>query len=315
MRIFISGGFGFIAGRLAQYFSHKGHEIILGSRSQIDPPLWLKKAQVVQVKWNDPNNLRDICKNIDIVIHAAGMNADDCARNPNEAMDFNGNTTETFAYCAQQMGVKKFIYISSAHIYSSPLQGRINEECIPNNNHPYATSHLAGEEGLLRATEIGNMQGIVIRLSNAFGAPTHKNTNCWHLLVNNLCLQAIKNSELVLKTQGNQERNFISITEVVKAFHFLIIDKSNMDKYSILNMGASTSSSIMDMARLVQECSIKVLKYKPLIKTPSSKTNKKYMKLEYQTNKLSKRGYIHSENTVEEIYELLKFCKDNFKNQ
>ena len=64
---FLGGGFGFLAGRLAQYFSHKGHEIILGSRSQTDSPLWLKKAQVVQVKWNDPNNLRDICKNIDNV--------------------------------------------------------------------------------------------------------------------------------------------------------------------------------------------------------------------------------------------------------
>ena len=34
------------------------------------------------------------CKNIDVIVHAAGMNAKDCLENPDLAMKVNGNATE-----------------------------------------------------------------------------------------------------------------------------------------------------------------------------------------------------------------------------
>ena len=128
MRILISGGFGFIGARLGQYFSCLGHEVILGSRQNKPPPKWLLKAKVSKFEWKNPICLENICKDVDIVIHAAGMNAKDCLIEHKKALEFNGTATELFATSARKMNVKHFIYISSAHVYSDPLQGTITEE-------------------------------------------------------------------------------------------------------------------------------------------------------------------------------------------
>ena len=48
MRILITGGFGYLGGRLAQFLGSKdGNEILLGSRSNRKPPRWLSKSHVV----------------------------------------------------------------------------------------------------------------------------------------------------------------------------------------------------------------------------------------------------------------------------
>ena len=133
--------------------------------------------EVVRIKWNDESTLERICEGIDVIIHAAGMNARDCAADPLGAMNFNGLATKRLVEAASRSGVKKFIYLSTAHIYASPLVGNITEKTLPQNSHPYATSHLAGESAVLHANDCGIIRGLVIRLSNAYGAPTHKNVN------------------------------------------------------------------------------------------------------------------------------------------
>ena len=107
-------------------------------------------------------------------------------------MDFNGVATKRLVEAASRAGVKKFIYLSTAHVYASPLVGTITEQTLPNNSHPYASSHLAGESAVLNADERGVIQGVVMRLSNAYGAPMHKGVNCWMLVVNDLCRQAVQ---------------------------------------------------------------------------------------------------------------------------
>ena len=79
------------------------------------------------------------------------MNSQDCANDPVAALEFNGVATTRLVSAALSSGVKKFIYLSTAHIYSSPLVGKISEETYPKNFHPYATSHLAGEMAVLKA--------------------------------------------------------------------------------------------------------------------------------------------------------------------
>ena len=93
MRILITGGFGFIGGRLAQHLLKAGHHVVLGSRTHTSSPDWLPEVDVVQANWNDCFSLKQICTGIDVVIHAAGMNARECAQNPVVALECNGLAT------------------------------------------------------------------------------------------------------------------------------------------------------------------------------------------------------------------------------
>ena len=311
MRILISGGFGFIGGRLGQYFSSLGHEVILGSRQNNLPPKWLKSAKVSKFEWKNPKSLENICKDIDIVIHAAGMNAKDCLIDPKKALEFNGTATELFATSARKMNVKHFIYISTAHVYSNPLQGTITEETYAENPHPYASTHLAGEKGIFKATNNSKMKGTIIRLSNAFGSPVDIKTNCWMLLINDLCMQAAQDGELVLKSSGIQERNFISIYNVSLAINHLIKNSEQLDKYSIINLGSNFSSSVIEIAKLVQDRCYLVTGFKPPIKLPIKNNDIENIEpLIFSTEKLNSFGlYLKYNRDVEEIDNLIKFCK------
>jgi UDP-glucose 4-epimerase len=315
MRILITGGFGFVGARLAVHLAQAGHQIVLGSRNAQQAPLWLPQAEVTQVQWNNTKALEHSCHDIDAVIHAAGMNAQDCAADPVAALDFNGVATARLVTVAKQVGVRRFIYLSTAHVYANPLVGDITEESCTRNLHPYATSHLAGEQAVLSTTQQGNTQGIVLRLSNAFGAPVYKEVNCWMLLVNDLCKQAVQTQRLVLHTSGLQHRDFIGMADVCRVIeHFAVAEaKSELPKLNIYNVGAGISQSVLDMALLIQERCKQVLGFEPVLQRVQTTANEQHNRLRYQVDKLQQLGIAaNNASSTTEIDGLLRFCESNF---
>ena len=135
------------------------------------------------------------------------------------------------------------------------------------------------------------------------------------LLINDLCLQAAKDGELVLKSSGIQERNFISILNVSLALNHLIKNIEQLDKYSIINLGSSLSSSVIDIAKLVQDRCYLVMGFKPLIKLPIKNNDIENIEpLVYRTDKLNSLGLQLKYNLdVEEIDNLINFCKKSSK--
>jgi UDP-glucose 4-epimerase len=313
IRILITGGFGFVGGRLAVHLAQAKHQIVLGSRNASSPPVWLPQAEVVQIVWDDTDALEYNCDDVDVVIQAAGMNAKDCAADPVAALAFNGVATARLVEAASRAGVKKFIYLSTAHVYASPLMGTITEGTCPRNPHPYATSHLAGEHAVLSASQRGQIQGIVLRLSNAFGAPMHKDVNCWMLLVNDLCRQAVQTSKLVLQTNGLQQRDFVCMTEVCRVVESLVDDDGASTKLSIFNVGAGISQSVLEMAKLIQQrCSL-VLGFDPYLEYNKSAADEQNLTLFYRTDNLTSLGIgTKSLNNIAEIDRLLQFCQVSF---
>ena len=316
MRILITGGFGFIGGRLAAYLSLAGHQVVLGSRNETHPPNWLPQAEVVQIKWSDESVLESSCEGVDVIIHAAGMNAQDCAADPIGALDFNGVTTKRLVEAANRVGVKKFIYLSTAHVYASPLVGTITEKTLPSNSHPYASSHLAGESAVLNANEPGVIQGVVIRLSNTYGAPMHKDVNCWMLVVNDLCRQAAQTRRLVLQTSGLQQRDFVCMTEVCRVAEALVVADGISIKPPVFNVGAGVSQSVLEMAVLIQQRCALILGFEPDLEYKERVVDEQYFSLSYSNDHLTSIGIsIKSNNKVTEIDRLLQFCQIAFTQE
>ena len=308
MRILITGGFGLIGGRLGQYLQQVGHQVVLGSREVVDPPDWLPEAEVVRTEWNNHIALQQVCANVDVVIHAAGMNAQDCAADPVAALEFNGVATARLVKSATNRGVKRFIYISTAHVYANPLVGTVTEDTCPRNLHPYATTHRAGEDSLLGVNQRGEMEGVVLRLSNAFGAPAHKNVNCWMLLVNDLCRQAVQTRKMVLHSNGLQQRNFIPLKDVGRAVrHLLGLPKGDCAD-GLFNLGGNASLSVWEMAqKIAYRCQVK-LGFPPDIERSEPGVDEQVDSLQYKYEKLLKTGYTLKSVIEEAIDETLFFC-------
>ena len=314
MRILITGGFGFIGGRLAAQLSTAGHEVTLASRRNVSSPNWLPMATVVPIEWESNHNLEEICTDSDVVIHAAGMNSKECEINPGAAHEFNGEATGRLVRAAVNVHAKTFVYLSTAHVYANPLRGKICETSPTTNTHPYATSHLQGELEVLRATKSGRTSGRIVRLSNVFGAPTHAKVNCWMLLINDLCKQAVTTHELLLYNPGPQERDFISMEDACASIGLIALLDSPPSKNfpSLINIGAGISFSVLQIATLVQQRCAKVLGFQPSITYPPLAIADSSSSLEYQSLYSSHFKKVSENHTIDEIDRLLKFCKESF---
>jgi UDP-glucose 4-epimerase len=313
MRIFIAGGFGFVGGRLVEHLSAQGHQIVIGSRMLKAPHVKFHDVEVKKIEWNNEIALSQICEGIDVIIHAAGMNAEECSEDPKGALNFNGNGTNRLALAACDAGVKKFIYLSTAHVYASPLVGSITEKTETLNMHPYATSHLAGENSLLDIGKSSKMWAIVLRLSNAFGVPIHWSVNCWSLLINDLCKQAVQKKKLILTSDGLQLRDFISLQEVCRVIGKITVANERFRANQVFNLGSGTSKSVREMAALVQRRSRKVLGFVPELSFLRVENSKTPAPLSYNVKNLSAFNITVRDSSINsEVDDLLRFCSINF---
>lgn len=313
MRILITGGCGYLGGRLAQFLATEaGHELVLGSRRASDPPRWLPQATVTQTHWESPTQLEQVCAGVDAVVHLARMNAQECASDPIAALEFNGVATARLLAAAVRQRVTRFIYLSTAHVYANSLAGVITEETCPVSLHPYATSNRAGEDVVRAAHQRGAIEGIVIRLSNAFGAPAHKDANCWMLLINDLCRQAVTSRRIVLRSTGLQRRDFVPMTDACRAIGRLLrVPEQDLAK-NVVNVGGEWAPTVWEVACLVQERCAIVLGGRPELTRLLPAIGVTSTDLEYRLDILRQAGVRPTADRGAEIDSLLEFCNAAF---
>lgn len=249
MRILITGGLGYLGGRLAQHLAATGtHELRLATRRSPGGAAPIPGATIVTVDWSDERSLEAACDGVEVIAHLAGMNAAACARDPVAALECNGVGTARLLRAATQHQVRRVLCLSTAHVYGASLAGEVNEQTLPRPRHPYATSRLAAEHALRAA---GSVEGIVVRLSNAFGAPVTPDADCWSLVCNDLCRQAVTSLRAQLHSDGTQRRDFIAMSEACRAIAHLLALPAEAIGEGIFNVGGASAPSLLEMATLI----------------------------------------------------------------
>jgi len=311
MRVLITGGFGYLGGRVAQYLVDEGHSVILGSRKRRVSPAWLVGTESVRIDWLNEESLYNACKESEVVIHAAGMNAQECAQDPVSALDFNGLATARLVRASRKANVSKFIYFSTAHVYRSPLVGKISESTCPENCHPYATSHLAGENAVLY--ELANseyLKGVILRLSNAVGAPAYKEADCWMLFVNNLCRQLVTQGEITVRSDPSIQRDFFPISKLCVVIDSIIRDDDL--QINVANLSSGMSYSLETLASMIVDRSISTLDCSPRVTYECSPKNRNSNPLYMCSDQLENYMLKSYSSLYDEIDSLLLNCKQWF---
>jgi UDP-glucose 4-epimerase len=156
------------------------------------------------------------------------------------------------------------------------------------------------------------MDGIVVRLSNAFGAPMQKEVNCWMLLVNDLCRQAVETRKLVLQTSGLQHRDFIGLTSVCRVVEALALNTQSRQSV-ICNVGSGVSQSLLAMTRQIQQRCVQVFGFEPELQRLQSALYEHHPELTFRTDNLAALGInFGSLDASAEIDSLLCFCHSSF---
>jgi UDP-glucose 4-epimerase len=256
--ILITGGLGYLGGRIATSLIGQGSMVRLGS-SRIDPqiPIELRNCHNVHTDFTSQDSLNLACQEVDTIIHLAGMNAPACGKNPERALLLKGVGTQKLLLAAQLNSVKKIIYFSTVHVYGSRLIGALDEYSLPRPSHPYSITHRLAEDLVLEVNDKTDIEGIVFRLSNAVGSPVSPDADCWTLVVNDLCRQIVSSGEMNLKSNKDVQRDYVSISYITDVLSRVITDDSLSNALAgrISNMSSGESISLGDLVSLIQACS------------------------------------------------------------
>ena len=312
--ILITGGLGYLGGRIANHLLRtQDIPILLGTKDQdYNLPYELQNCKVIQLDVLKESDIKLACNGVTTIIHLAALNFQESQKDPKKALLVNSKGTYELLGSAVQSGVKKFIYFSTAHVYGSPLLGNIDESTKPFPANPYSLSHLEAEEHVLKFHTENNINGIVLRLSNAIGKPMDKKVNCWMLASNSFCKQAILNREITLSGNQHQQRDFIPISYIENLID-KILDNSSKDYYGkVMNVGSGRSISIIDLAKIISKRCKVLFGFEPKLTKNQQDQQKRNNELNYNCKNFKNLNIISEKSLEDEIDELLKFCKKSF---
>lgn len=248
MKVLISGGSGYLAGRIAAELIKIGHEVKLASRSGFEstPPA-LQSAIQKQIDWDDTPSVLDLVAGQDAVIHAAGLDSASSDKDPTLAFAVNASFPERLAMLSKEVGVKVFVYLSTIHVYSEELDGEYNESSIVHNSHPYASSHAAGEK-LVSNLASDSFQVINLRLANVFGAPVSRFGKSEKLVTHDFVIQAVRTGKIVVSAPPATQRNFVPASYVCELLAALLTKPRPKDQSQTINVSSDKNMTLYDLA-------------------------------------------------------------------
>lgn len=170
MKILVTGASGFIGGRFARFALEQGFSVrVNGRRAAGVDHLVRRGAEFIQGDLVDPDLVRELCRDVDAVVHCAG--AVGVWGRKQDFLLGNVQVTENVVEACLKQRVRRLVHLSSPSIY---FDGRshlnIKEDQVPRrfNNHYAATKYLA-EQKVFGAKEFG-LEVIALRPRFVTGA-------------------------------------------------------------------------------------------------------------------------------------------------
>jgi len=259
MRIFITGGAGFIGIHLCKKLLELNHDVTVydnfsnSLQENFDSEI-NQKVTVVSGDILDISKLVTSMQNHEIVIHlAAQISVPESVKNPKLTFDVNVNGTHNVLESCKKNKISKIIAASTAAVYQNVSEKTIlNESSVTEPSSPYGSSKLEMENMINDFTQTHNVNAIILRLFNVYGigqSPEYAG------VITKFLSDIKSNNSLTIFGDGSQTRDFVHVNDVVSAI-ILSIDSSNFGLY---NVATGKSVTILDLAHLLIEQSKKKL--------------------------------------------------------
>jgi UDP-glucose 4-epimerase len=303
--VLITGGSGYLGGRIATHLEQLGYQVRVGKSVK-------SNSNGFPIDFTDDHSINSACDGISSIIHLAAMNAQSCNDNPEKALLINSLGTLKLLKAAKKNKISKFLYFSTAHIYGSPLIGEINEESLPRPLHPYSITHRVAEDYVMEEACQHGLSASVFRLTNAIGSPITPQANCWMLVANDLCRQAVINNSIKVHSNKFLQRDFIPISSICSVVSSSL--NSNVLDGEIVNLSSGVAITLQSLAVLIADRSEVVLGFRPHINFLNNSIETDTERLIISNSKLSDLGFKIDNNLSDEIDQLLLNCTKWFSN-
>ena len=256
MRVFITGGAGFIGSHLCDALVAEGKEVIIldnlstGSKNNI---AHLEgKIKVFTGDIRDQKLVESLVENSDLVLHmAASLGVDNILKNPIESISTNFYGSEVVLSAALKHD-KRILIASTSEIYGKNSKQPLSE----NDDRVIGTPQklrwtYSDAKALEEATAhflflTKQLKVTTIRFFNTVGP---RQTGKYGMVIPRFVRAAMENKPLKIFGAGSQTRVFCHVGDSVKAILSLSINDKTVGE--VFNIGGEGEISILDLAKYI----------------------------------------------------------------
>lgn len=306
-RILLIGGAGYIGSILTKKLVAQGNNVDV-----FDKFIYLKKKNFEKIinhkKLNcikgDSRHVDKIFESIqkcDAVVHLAEMVGDPlCEQRPTKTYVTNYLASITIASICKNLGIEKFIYISSCSVYGSNQDRKLLDE--NSNINPlsvYAKLKAICEKTII--TNLGNnFKPCILRLGTVYGNSIRPRYD----LVVNLFAGQVANMKKINIEGGQQWRPFVHVEDVCDAIITILKLPMKKTNGQIFNL-VGENIRIIDLGN-------KIKKFYPKAKVIISKTRKDFRDYRVSANKAKLLLKFKPKFTISKgIKTMVEFTKKN----
>lgn len=253
-KILVIGGAGFVGSHIVdQLLDEPVREVIVldnfvrGTRKNLERACRDARVRIVDGSVTDVDLLRGLMREADGVFHLAALWLGECVAEPRSALDVNVVGTFNVVELAQQEGVKKVVYSSSASVYGDALFTPMTEEHPFNNRTMYGATKIAGEQFFRAFNEQHRLDYVGHRYMNIYG-PRMDYKGTYVSVIMKVLDRLDAGQAPTIFGDGSQAYDFIHVSDVARA-NILSMKSDVSDEFFNIGMGIKTT--INELVRML----------------------------------------------------------------
>jgi dTDP-glucose 4,6-dehydratase len=217
-RILVTGGAGFIGSNFVHsLLAEPGDRRVVvldkltyaGNPANLDPVRADPRFEFVHGDICDPAVVRDVMAGCDIAYNfAAETHVDRSIQDPQAVVWTNVRGTQVLLDAARELGLARFVQVSTDEVYGSRATGRFLETDPVQPSNPYSACKAAGDLLVLASVRTYGLPALVTRSSNNFGPYQHPEK-----LIPLHVTNALEGRELPVYGDGRNVRDWIYVED------------------------------------------------------------------------------------------------------
>ena len=256
MRVFITGGAGFIGSHLADHYVTAGHEVTLldnfSTGSQTNIAHLEGTVKIVDGDIRNIELIESLTQDSDLVLHmAAALGVNTILESPLESMSTNITGSEVVLLAAAKFN-KRIIIASTSEIYGKNPKQPLSETDdrvvgAPQKIRWTYSDAKAIEEAMAFALHLEKKLAVTtVRLFNTVGP---RQTGRYGMVVPRFVQAALRNDPVTIYGDGTQSRVFCHVADAVKAIATIANTSATIG--DVYNVGVTGEVTIKELAEKV----------------------------------------------------------------
>ncbi|NLT06935.1 MAG: dTDP-glucose 4,6-dehydratase [Solirubrobacterales bacterium] len=232
MKLLVTGAAGFIGSTYARVAAAEGHELtILDKLTYAGRPENLEGVEhrFVHGAIEDPDAVRDAMDGADAVVNfAAESHVDRSIAGQDPFVTTHVIGTGVLLDAARELGVARFLQVSTDEVYGSIESGSFTESSPLNPSSPYSATKAAGDLLVSAHVHTHGIEASICRGSNNYGPRQYPEK-----LIPLMTLNALHGDSLPVYGDGRQVRNWLYVEDFARAIHTVLQRGNPGEAYNV----------------------------------------------------------------------------------